>query len=105
MSVKFFTCRKCQVENHGISKKLTDKVKELVNKHYEDILKERFYESELAKELGSRSHTELSDVDWESSFFVRHPPNPNINDITNLTEELWLVSDIKANVYGQKVKG
>ncbi|XP_031253199.1 1-aminocyclopropane-1-carboxylate oxidase 1-like [Pistacia vera] len=71
-----------QVENHGIDKKLMEKVKQLVNSHYEDNLKENFYESEMAKRLNNKDN--LNDTDWESSFFIWHHPKSNINEITNL---------------------
>jgi aminocyclopropanecarboxylate oxidase len=60
-----------------------DKVKQLVNAHYEENLKESFYESEIAKGLMNKG-----DVDWESSFFIWHRPTSNINEIHNLSENL-----------------
>ncbi|KAM7259562.1 hypothetical protein ACFE04_015303 [Oxalis oulophora] len=75
-----------QIENHGIDKKLMQKVKQMVNSHYEENLKETFYGSEIvAKTLKTREHT--SDVDWESSFFVWHHPKSNINEIPNLSDD------------------
>ncbi|XP_020250693.1 1-aminocyclopropane-1-carboxylate oxidase 1-like [Asparagus officinalis] len=76
------------IENHGISKQLMEKVTELTNQHYEKNLKENFYKSEWAKELESESEYKISDIDWESSFFIRHQPNPNFSDIPNLNEKL-----------------
>ncbi|KAJ6842325.1 1-aminocyclopropane-1-carboxylate oxidase 1-like [Iris pallida] len=76
------------VENHGISNELMDKVKKLVNLHYEESMKESFYGSELAKGLGSKLHTTNADADWESSFFIRHQPNPSINGVPNLNKTL-----------------
>lgn len=64
-----------------------DKVKNLVNRHYEQNLKESFYESETAKKIEKKEHT--SDVDWESSFFIWHRPRSNIKEITNLSEDFW----------------
>lgn len=77
-----------QVENHGLEKKLMDKVKQLVNAHYEENLKESFYESEIAKGLMNKG-----DVDWESSFFIWHRPTSNINEIHNLSENLRQIMD------------
>ncbi|EEF48098.1 1-aminocyclopropane-1-carboxylate oxidase 1 [Ricinus communis] len=74
-----------QVENHGIDKKLMEKVKQLVNSHYEQNLKETFYKSEIAKRLDNKGNT--SDIDWESSYFIWHRPTSNINDIPNLQED------------------
>ncbi|KAJ0047009.1 hypothetical protein Pint_05360 [Pistacia integerrima] len=75
-----------RVENHGIDKKLMEKVKQLVNSHYEDNSKESFYESEMAKRLNNKD--DLKDTDWESSFFIWHHPKSNINEITNLSKDL-----------------
>ncbi|KAJ6698884.1 hypothetical protein OIU79_012214 [Salix purpurea] len=77
-----------QVENHGLEKKLMDKVKQLVNAHYEENLKESFYESETAKGLVNKC-----DIDWESSFFIWHRPASNINDIHDLSENLREIMD------------
>ncbi|KAJ0097776.1 hypothetical protein Patl1_28271 [Pistacia atlantica] len=75
-----------RVENHGIDKKLMEKVKKLVNSHYEDNSKESFYESEMAKRLNSKDN--LNDTDRESNFFIWHHPKSNINKITNLPKDL-----------------
>ncbi|XP_010925427.1 1-aminocyclopropane-1-carboxylate oxidase 1 [Elaeis guineensis] len=73
------------LENHGIDESLMDKVKGLVNQHYEESMKVSFYSSDLAKELGC--HIKASEVDWESSFFYRHQPDSNIDDIPELLRE------------------
>ncbi|KAJ0078120.1 hypothetical protein Patl1_36688 [Pistacia atlantica] len=75
-----------QVKNHGIDKQLIEKVKQLVNSHYEYNLKEGFYESEMAKRLNSKDN--LNDTYWETA----HHPKSNINEITNLLEDLRLVT-------------
>ncbi|KAJ9183832.1 hypothetical protein P3X46_007639 [Hevea brasiliensis] len=74
-----------QVENHGIDKELMEKVKQLVNSHYEVNLKESFYESALAKSLNNGDNT--SDIDWESTYFIWHRPKSNINEIPNLPQD------------------
>ncbi|KAM7519317.1 hypothetical protein LguiB_018279 [Lonicera macranthoides] len=75
-----------QVENHGIDKKLMEKVKQLVNQHYEESMKERFYESDIAKRFDSNGNA--TDIDWESAFFIWHRPNSNFEEFNNLSEEL-----------------
>ncbi|XP_050216061.1 1-aminocyclopropane-1-carboxylate oxidase 1 [Mercurialis annua] len=80
-----------QVENHGIDDKLMEKVKQLVNAHYEDNLKGAFYESELARSLKNKGNTD--DVDWESSYFIWHRPTSNIHQIPNLPEEFSKTMD------------
>ncbi|ONH97809.1 hypothetical protein PRUPE_7G212000 [Prunus persica] len=74
-----------QVENHGIDKQLMEKVKQLINKYYEENLKESFYKSEMAKSL---EQDITSEKDWESSFFIWHRPTSNIEDIPNLSDDL-----------------
>ncbi|XWS26714.1 hypothetical protein CRYUN_Cryun26dG0054100 [Craigia yunnanensis] len=80
-----------QVDNHGIDKKLMEKVKQLVNTYYDENLKESFYESEIAKSLKNKEN--ISNMDWESTFFIWHHPKSNINEIPNLTEELCKTMD------------
>lgn len=80
-----------KIENHGIDKELMEKVKHLVNSHYEKNLKERFYESETAKALENKGNN--SDIDWESSFFIWHRPTSNIDEIPNLSEGLRKAMD------------
>ncbi|KAJ4708621.1 1-aminocyclopropane-1-carboxylate oxidase 1-like [Melia azedarach] len=80
-----------KVENHGVEKELMEKVKQLVNAHYEDNLKESFYESEVARSL--RNKDNISDVDWESTFFIWHRPSSNINQVANLSEDLRKTMD------------
>lgn len=74
-----------QVDNHGIDKELMEKVKKMINSHYEEHLKEEFYQSEMVKAL---SEGKTSDADWESSFFISHKPTSNICKIPNISEEL-----------------
>ncbi|GLT79065.1 hypothetical protein SLA2020_505730 [Shorea laevis] len=80
-----------QIENHGIDKKLMAKVKQLVNLHYDENLKQSFYESEVAKSLKHKEST--SDIDWETAFFIWHRPTSNINEIPNLSEDLCKTMD------------
>ncbi|MQL94237.1 hypothetical protein Taro_026892 [Colocasia esculenta] len=75
------------VENHGIDAGLMKKVSQLVNSHYEERMKKSFYNSDMAKELRDREEP-LTGADWESTFFIRHQPNNNINDIPDLAVEL-----------------
>lgn len=71
-----------QLENHGIEDGVMEAVKQLVKQHYEESMRESFYESGLAQ--GLRRGTKASDVDWETSFFYRHRPDSNINDLPEL---------------------
>nr|KYP41767.1 1-aminocyclopropane-1-carboxylate oxidase 1 [Cajanus cajan] len=79
------------IENHEIDENLMEKVKKLINIHYEENLKESFYQSEIAKRLEKKQNT--SDIDWESAFFIWHRPTSNIRKIPNLSEELCQTMD------------
>jgi len=85
-----------QIENHELDKKLMEKVKQLINIHYEENLKENFYQSEIAKSLDKKQKT--SDIDWESAFFIWHRPVSNIRNIPNLSEELRWVNLLNISV-------
>ncbi|KAG8376117.1 hypothetical protein BUALT_Bualt09G0030000 [Buddleja alternifolia] len=79
------------IENHGIDTELTEKVKLLMNLHYEGNMKNSFYESETAKSLEKNGY--IKEKDWESTFFVWHRPNSNINELTSLSEDLRKTMD------------
>ncbi|OVA08462.1 Oxoglutarate/iron-dependent dioxygenase [Macleaya cordata] len=81
-----------QVTNHGINVELMEKVKSLVNLHYEECMKRRFYESEIAKGLESRGAPSV-DADWESSYFIWHRPRAKFDESINLSDELRKVMD------------
>ncbi|KFK40326.1 hypothetical protein AALP_AA3G360100 [Arabis alpina] len=78
------------IDNHGIDKELMEKVKKMINSHYEEHLKEKFYQSEMVKAL---NEGKTSDADWESNFFICHKPTSNISEIPNISEELSKMMD------------
>lgn len=73
-----------QIENHGIDKQLLESVKDLVNQHYEENLRDNFYDSDIAKLL-EKDNTKT--IDWETTFFIRHHPNSNIDELPNISQE------------------
>ncbi|XP_012845411.1 PREDICTED: 1-aminocyclopropane-1-carboxylate oxidase 1-like [Erythranthe guttata] len=75
-----------QIENHKIDIELTEKVKLLVNRHYEDNLKATFYKSETAQILENNGY--IGDKDWESTFFIWRRLYSNINELTSLSKDL-----------------
>ncbi|KAI4346502.1 hypothetical protein L6164_007392 [Bauhinia variegata] len=79
------------VENHGIDARLMEKVKHLVNTHYKENLEESFYQTEIAKSLDKQQN--ISDIDWESTFFIWHRPTSNIKEVPNLSQELCQTMD------------
>ncbi|XVF49028.1 hypothetical protein PTKIN_Ptkin03bG0236100 [Pterospermum kingtungense] len=80
-----------QVDSHGIDKKLMEKVKQLVNAYHDENLKESFYGSEIAKSL--KNNEKISDMDWESTFFIWHHPKSNIKEIQNISDEFCKTMD------------
>ncbi|CAF2068112.1 unnamed protein product [Brassica oleracea] len=67
-----------------------EKVKKLINSHYEEHLKEKFHQSEMVKAL---SEGKTSDADWESTFFIWHKPTSNISKVPNISDELIKTMD------------
>ncbi|CAD6339167.1 unnamed protein product [Miscanthus lutarioriparius] len=70
------------LENHGVNEGLMNKMKDLVNKHYEQDMEKNFYSSEKANILDYEKAS--SNVDWECSFMYRHQPKSNSHDIPEL---------------------
>ncbi|KAK4479081.1 hypothetical protein RD792_014592 [Penstemon davidsonii] len=79
------------IENHGIDNELMEKVKNLMNVHYDDNMKGNFYESETAKSLEKNEY--IKEKDWETTFFVCHRPNSNINELNSLSDDLRKAMD------------
>ncbi|KAI3443653.1 hypothetical protein Pfo_000318 [Paulownia fortunei] len=79
------------IENHGIDKDVMERVKFLMNMHYEENMKDNFYNSGTAKSLENNEY--IGEKDWESTFFVWHRPNSNINDLTSLSKDLQKTMD------------
>lgn len=79
------------IENHGIDKELMERVKLLMNTNFEENMKESFYSSETAKSLEKNEY--IKEKDWESTFFVWHRPDSNINNLTSLSEDLRKTMD------------
>ena len=84
-----YAVKSMQIKNHGVYAELMDKVKQLVNTHYEQNLKQRYYESDIAKGLECKDGQTSSNVDWESSFFICHRPKSNMETIENLPKDFW----------------
>ncbi|KAL6839542.1 hypothetical protein ACP4OV_030812 [Aristida adscensionis] len=85
LSLLHYACAKWGffwLENHGINEDLMDKMKELVNKHYEQNMERDFYSSEMAKALDYEKVA--ANADWECSFMYRHQPKSNSHDIPEL---------------------
>lgn len=72
--------------NHGISIELMDTVERLTKEHYKKTMEQRFKEMVASKGLES-VQSEINDLDWESTFFLRHLPVSNVSDNSDLDEE------------------
>ncbi|KAL2340368.1 hypothetical protein Fmac_008308 [Flemingia macrophylla] len=79
-----------ELVNHGIPYDLMDTVERLTKDHYKKCLEQRFKEMVANKGLEG-VQTEVKDMDWESSFFLRHLPESNISKIPDLSDEYRMV--------------
>ena len=75
-----------KVVNHGIAIELLDKIERLNKEHYKKCMEQRFKETVASKGLES-AQSEINDLDWESTFFVRHLPSSNLSEIPDLHED------------------
>jgi len=63
-----------------------DKVERLTKEHYKKCMEQRFKEfASQALEKGEELDT--SNMDWESTFFLRHLPESNIYEVPDLDDE------------------
>lgn len=72
--------------SHGITPELMDTVERLTKEHYRKCMEQRFKEMVASKGLEA-VQSEVSDMDWESTFFLRHLPESNISEIPDLEED------------------
>ncbi|XP_015584164.1 1-aminocyclopropane-1-carboxylate oxidase isoform X2 [Ricinus communis] len=75
-----------ELVNHGISHELLDIVERLTKEHYKKFMEQRFKEMVASKGLEA-VQSEINDLDWESTFFLRHLPISNMAEIPDLDEE------------------
>ncbi|KAK7332376.1 hypothetical protein VNO80_29127 [Phaseolus coccineus] len=75
-----------ELVNHGISIELMDTVERFTKEHYKKTMEQRFKEMVSNKGLES-VESEINDLDWESTFFLRHLPVSNVSENTDLDEE------------------
>nr|AFO63019.1 ACC oxidase [Hordeum vulgare] len=75
-----------QVLDHGISTELMDEVEKMTKEHYKRVREQRFLEF-ASKTLEDGGGKAAENLDWESTFFVRHLPEPNIAEIPDLDDE------------------
>ncbi|KAM3224718.1 hypothetical protein ACQJBY_057848 [Aegilops geniculata] len=70
--------------NHGISHDLMDEVERVSKAHYAACREEQFKEFAARTLEAGEMGADVKDVDWESTFFVRHLPASNLADLPDL---------------------
>ncbi|KAM3244045.1 hypothetical protein ACQJBY_055760 [Aegilops geniculata] len=70
--------------NHGISHELLDEVERVSKAHYAASREEQFKEFAARTLEAGEKGADVKDVDWESTFFVRHLPASNLADLPDL---------------------
>ncbi|KAI8525035.1 hypothetical protein RHMOL_Rhmol13G0197100 [Rhododendron molle] len=75
-----------ELMNHGISVELMDTVERLTKEHYKKCMEGRFKEMVASKGLEA-VQSEIDDLDWESTFHLRHLPVSNMSEIPDLEED------------------
>lgn len=75
-----------EVINHGISHELLDTVERFTKEHYKKCMDQRFKEMVASKGLEA-VQTEIDDLDWESTFFLKHLPVSNISEVPDLEDD------------------
>lgn len=72
--------------NHGIAPEFLDTVERLTKEHYRKCMEQRFKEMVASKGLEA-VQSKIDDLDWESTFFLRHLPVSNISQIPDLEDD------------------
>ncbi|XP_059285301.1 1-aminocyclopropane-1-carboxylate oxidase 3 [Lycium ferocissimum] len=75
-----------ELVNHGIPHEVMDTVEKLTKGHYKKCMEQRFKELVASKGLEA-VQAEVTDLDWESTFFLRHLPGSNISQVPDLDDE------------------
>ncbi|KAE8713081.1 1-aminocyclopropane-1-carboxylate oxidase 1 [Hibiscus syriacus] len=75
-----------EVLNHGIPHEFLNTVERLTKDHYKKCMEQRFKEL-VAIEALEGLQAEVTDMDWESTFHLRHLPQSNIAEVPDLSDE------------------
>ncbi|XP_060193282.1 1-aminocyclopropane-1-carboxylate oxidase-like [Lycium barbarum] len=75
-----------ELVNHEISHELLDTVDSSTKGHYKKCMEERFKEMVASKGLEA-VQTEIDDLDWESTFFLKHLPVSNVYEVPDLEDQ------------------
>ncbi|MCD7457191.1 aconitate hydratase [Datura stramonium] len=74
-----------ELVNHGIPHEVMDTVEKLTKGHYKKCMEQRFKEL-VAKKGLEGVEAEVTDMDWESTFFLRHLPVSNMSEFPDLDD-------------------
>ncbi|KAJ3695941.1 hypothetical protein LUZ60_001318 [Juncus effusus] len=75
-----------EVLNHGISHELMDDVERLTKEHYEKCREKKFEEFAKKALEDASNGGDTTNVDWESTFFLKHLPVSNFSDLPDLDD-------------------
>lgn len=75
-----------QIVNHGVPHDLMDNVEKMTKEHYKKSMEQKFNDMLKSKGLENLER-EVEDVDWESTFYLRHLPQSNLYDIPDMSDE------------------
>ncbi|KAL3740807.1 hypothetical protein ACJRO7_021999 [Eucalyptus globulus] len=75
-----------ELVNHGISHQLMDGVERLTKEHYAKCMEHKFKQMVASKGLEA-AQSEVDDIDWESTFHLRHLPVSNISEVPDLEDD------------------
>ncbi|KAK9663905.1 hypothetical protein RND81_14G005400 [Saponaria officinalis] len=75
-----------ELVNHGIPHELLDTVEKLTKEHYKKCMEQRFKDLVATKGLQNVC-SEIKDMDWESTFFLRHLPQSNLALVPDLDDD------------------
>lgn len=63
-----------------------DKIEKMTKEHYKTYQEQKFNDMLKSKGLDNLQR-EVEDVDWESTFYLRHLPQSNLYDIPDMSDE------------------
>lgn len=74
--------------NHGIEHELLDEVGRVTKERYKKCTEKRFLEfAGKTLDYAGAVIPDIENIDWESTFFVRHLPESNLSEITDLSDD------------------
>nr|GMD48477.1 1-aminocyclopropane-1-carboxylate oxidase [Ipomoea batatas] len=74
-----------ELVNHGIPHEVMDNIEKLTKEHYKKVMEQRFKDLVASKGLEG-VQAEVTDMDWESTFFLRHLPISTISQVPDLDD-------------------